>query len=655
MARAAELLLLCALLGCGGNEPGAAPRPTSITDISMSSVQPGVVVPGTKLVLSGNAFVPDFAGSTTLHLDGIFGGATVTMTLPARFVDYDRMEVDWPGALAAGLPAEEGQFQGSAFVAAQSSLDGLKHLSSSAPVMLDIRGQLQPRLDALDNGVAFVNDLIVAYGEGFLLGGDEGQTHAVVEGCFTPEGQTGCAPVTPTEVLAEPADEFDRTRVVFPFSPYIAGINPGSFTGSVRLVNRHGALAGGLELTSDNVATDNVINQPLVSSLSPAAASLGQYVDINGGGFIGTSPGEDPSFAVTTIELDGSFTPTGGSTTPASVTLVPEFVSGQLVRYVLNEDDDLGQSVDLRTIVGSFVGTARPVTQFGSDTVAGSAANVSFDIAHVKQVVWLNFLPQYVESLRRFGLRAVDQAIRDRIVEVVQRDYAGVNLELRLDRPTDFALYSQVEIGGPDPNGIGLLGYDNTPGKDAGNLRLYDKIGGVNALTQLDGYPGYGGIFVESLFIFSEHPGTLAIDNGSGHALFDDVFDPFRPDLDGKAVTLTEVDTVPIGLGTGVCPAADRSVAIACAISVLGNLIGTTLSHEIAHSLGLADPGGFALHNGEDFPNALMDAGADRSFPERAELQGEGPGALCQHNYDYLRQILPTNEPDPLPIREACY
>ena len=70
---------------------------------------------------------------------------------------------------------------------------------------------------------------------------------------------------------------------------------------------------------------------------------------------------------------------------------------------------------------------------------------------------------------------------------MVERDYAGINLELRDELPTDFALFSQGELSGPDPNGIGLIGYDNTPGKDEGNLRLYDRIGGVNALTQQGG------------------------------------------------------------------------------------------------------------------------------------------------------------------------
>ncbi|MBE7451407.1 MAG: hypothetical protein HS111_21670 [Kofleriaceae bacterium] len=99
-------------------------------------------------------------------------------------------------------------------------------------------------------------------------------------------------------------------------------------------------------------------------------------------------------------------------------------------------------------------------------------------------MVYIDFRPSYVESLRLFGLRAVDQAIRARVLESVQvaaHAPRGVNLELRTAPPTDFALFSLVESHGPAINGQGLFGYDNSPGKDTGNLRLHDRLGGVNA------------------------------------------------------------------------------------------------------------------------------------------------------------------------------
>ena len=245
--------------------------------------------------------------------------------------------------------------------------------------------------------------------------------------------------------------------------------------------------------------------------------------------------------------------------------------------------------------------------------------------------------------------------MRDRVLQVTRRDYGGINLDFRTEQPTDFKLYSEVEIGGPDPNGIGLLGYDNTPGKDDGNVRLYDKIGGVNALTQQDGYPGYGGVFVESLFSFSTHPGSLATSIEGADVVFDQLFDPFRPDQGAAPAGADELaQFAPLSSG-GSCPAGDRAGRIACAIWALGSLIGTTVTHEIAHALGLADPGGSAFHNSGDWPNAVMDSGHARAFLERAEVKGQGPGIFCDHNYKYLAKVLPTATPDPVPMRPECW
>ena len=85
--------------------------------------------------------------------------------------------------------------------------------------------------------------------------------------------------------------------------------------------------------------------------------------------------------------------------------------------------------------------------------------------------------------------------------------YEGIPVEFQTEQPTEFdpAAYAILDVGGPDPNGQGLFGYDNTPGKDIGNLRLHDHVGGANAQGAEDGY-GYGGVFIESFLYFSEHP-----------------------------------------------------------------------------------------------------------------------------------------------------
>ncbi|MEJ7604001.1 MAG: hypothetical protein WKG01_39340 [Kofleriaceae bacterium] len=388
-----------------------------------------------------------------------------------------------------------------------------------------------------------------------------------------------------------------------------------------------------------------------IFSIEPTAASLGQYVFVKGGGFVGGDPG-----AVTELELSGTFHRTGSNPATISMTLIPEYAEGRLVRYVVNTDDELGQALDLRTDTGQFTGTITPIVSYGADRVRGVSKDASFSIAPVKQVIHLQYQPTYVEGLRDFGLRAVDSKIRERILEVCKRTYAGINIEFRADPPTDYALYENVELVGVDPNGTGLFGYDNSPGKDNGNMRLYDRLGGVNALTQQDGYPGFGGVFIRSLMGFSEHPGSFATSVPGADPLFDQIFDPFRPDLGNSQITSGDLaGGIPVLTSAESCPASDRKGRIACAIYVLGNLIGGTLSHEIGHSLGLANPYAEGFHNAGDAPARIMDGGGDRPFLERSELENTPPGVFCDDEYAYLRQILPTDQANPPVQRPGCF
>ncbi|MCB9580869.1 MAG: hypothetical protein H6717_27820 [Polyangiaceae bacterium] len=652
--RALALLGAVLWVACSSSDAGKPTAP-ALADLSITQIAPTTLVAGTTLVVTGSF------GDVTLpilELTGVYQGEEVTLKLPGDLVAADRIEVPWSGGLAQGLSSDDGQFTGRARMVATGPVDGRQHVSPKVDAALDMVSKLDPKFFLVFEGTIFVNDEIAVEGDNFLLGGAEGQTVAIVEGCFTKQGDSTCTPISDVEIPMRPDPPVQRKKATFPFAPKIAGIEPGAFHGTVRLKNVQPGVTNPIE--TKQIPVDCSLIPPTIFSFSPASASLGQYVDISGGGFLGNYPGvEDSTPAVTTIALSGTFTPTGApSGNPVNVTLVPEFEEGRLVRYVLNEEDALGTLADLRTVTGVFQGSATPTTKYGSTSVSGNPANVTLGIGAVKQVVYVRFLPSYVESLRHFGLRSVEQRIRSRVIEVMTRDYGGVNAEFRIEEPKDFALYAQVDIGGPDPNGLGLIGYDNSPGKDKGNKRLYDKIGGVNAVTQEDGYPGFGGVFVESLFGFSKHPGKFAESLEVADPLFDQLFDPFRPDRHGTPVLAEDLANldIPVLSDGFACPApsAPRAQQIACAVWALGSMIGTTTGHEVAHSLGLADPSGSEFHNFGDEPNRLMDGGAARTFTERAELQGDGPGVFCDEDYAYLRSILPTSQPDPLSFRPIC-
>ena len=61
-------------------------------------------------------------------------------------------------------------------------------------------------------------------------------------------------------------------------------LGPGAFEGQIALVNQH---EGGPETASDPAAIVYDVAEPELFAVSPNAASLGQYVDFEGGGFIG--------------------------------------------------------------------------------------------------------------------------------------------------------------------------------------------------------------------------------------------------------------------------------------------------------------------------------------------------------------------------------
>ena len=637
-------LAACAGAGCAG---ATAPDP-GLEGLALSKVDPGTIIPQTKVVIAGASFVDEHWGTATLHLVGQAGGKQIDVQWPATFVDFSTMNVTVSGDQIDALGGNV-DFHGQADVEFVAVSDGETYKSDPMTLDLSFRKQLTPTPSPINGGVIFVNDQIEIDGDGFLLGGDEGTSYARVSGCFQQDSGSTCTPITSQDLPMTPLEPFSRTKAQFAFSPKLTGIQPGTFQGHIQIVNKQGT---GATVMADPVDVDYTLVTAQIFSVDPPAASLGQYVFIHGGGFVGGEPG-----ALTEIELSGNFNKTGGSPVPVTMTLIPEFVEGRLVRYVLNTDDALGHSLDLRKDTGHFDGMATPIINYGSDSVRGVSSQAAFDIAPVKQVVYLNYETAYVEELRDFGMRAVDKQIRDRILVVCREAYKGVNMDFRTDPVTDFALFENVDLVGVDPNNMGLFGYDNSPGKDDGNVRLYDQLGGVNAVTQQDGYPGYGGVFLRSLMAFSKHPGSFAQVTPGADDNFDKIFDPFRPDQGGSPITSADLAGVNMqALADGsTCPASDRQGRIACAIFVMGNLVGGTLAHEIGHSLGLANPYADGFHDAGDQPNRLMDAGGDRPFLERAELQGQGPGVFCDDEYTYLRQVLPSSEPANNVQRPGCF
>lgn len=693
-----SIALVLIAAGCASPTEGLTDPDPQLDELALVQIGPRLVVPGSRLLLRGRALPGPGDGALSLHLSGTVkprsGQARpFEVRLRAEHQSDTQAAVQVGADLYAALGTVEGTLEGEASLVVDSAIDLRAHRTAPIPIALDLRRFLSPRLDSVDllgaqrgTGRVHANDWVMVRGEQLLLGGDEGTSTAVLSGCFLPDGAPEpCSrngrvvpevevPIVIPGSAAMPAPaampEPDRTTGLFPYAPTLHGITPGRFYGTVSIKNQ-----SPIGVTrSDARAMQLRLVPPELTGITPPSASLGQYVEMRGAGFVGGQPGQ-----ATLVRLVGRFALSGSPIQiPVDLEIVVQpllrYPDGPVGRYVLDETDALGQALEprggLREAAGTFVGTAQTTLRYRGESVSSQATPVQLAVLRPRQIVLVTFLPSYQDSLRLFGLRAVDNAVRARVLDVARRDYAGINIEFRevpegAPPPSDFAYYAQVEIGGPDPNGLGYLGYDNTPGRDLNNRRLYDRIGGVNAVTQSDGSPGYGGVFTEQLLGFSAHPGNVAKikTEPQDEALFDAIFDPVRPDVGGTQATVKEGAALPALSSGSLCPVTprgsgsaplstplstvDRGRQVACAIFVLGSLIGTTMTHELGHSLGLANPysAQASYHNVGDLPGRIMNPGGLRSFRERAELLPTGPAVFCDTDYEYLRRILPGSVP----------
>lgn len=622
--RAACVLAVAALLaGCpeenGG--PDLCRDGPGVAAVRMADT----LLPGSSIELSGTNFLVE-CGAISVLFRGTLDGRPVEVEVPAEVESPARARYEVDVDLQAGFGADRGRFAGDVGLR-QRAVDGTVR-ESSLPVEFELAVTMTPRVASVTPLDVTLNAIVVLAGEGFLEGA-EGRSEVVLDGTFAPEGGGSPRPVAAVRLPATPVEAHDRRRAGFEYSPRIAGIAPGVFTGSLVVENHH---ATGPVESSAPLPVAFTLGRSLIAGISPANPTLGSIVTLRGAGFIGGAPDQ-----TLTVRLDGTATPNGGS--PAAVSgleLVPRYLDGGSAEYVVVPVEAGGTLVaaDFGFAWGMFHGTATPVLRYGAERVEGLGMPLDIVLGPTKQVVFVSFQAAFSDALRQFGLRAVEAEVRAQVLDKFRRTYAGVNVEVRDREPQDYYAggYAVVEIGGPDPNGRGLFGYDNTPGKDVGNLRLHDRVGGANAEVQEDGYPGFGGVFVESFLCWSAHPPAgLTCPDGVGDPDFDRLFDPVR----AREVVAGEY---PGG------PDATRAAQIAEAVRALGNLIGDTAAHEFGHSLGLGMPYGprDVVHHEPPADGCLMDAGSYRPFAERAELPGTTPGTWCGDERAYLDEILPV-------------
>lgn len=504
-------------------------------------------------------------------------------------------------------------------------LADLSESSSGLPLTWTVALNLDPSFTPEGVQPRALYDVLTLRGGGFLQA-SEGDTVAIIDGDYTFSTLPG---VRGVRGLAVPLDVVDRHTAELLLTVDLFGVRPGRFTGTLALQNH--ANDEVRSFPPSTVALEITPSQ--VQSVQPRTVRRGQVLRVLGTGFVPTDYALE---ATTLVALDGTFAPRRGAveewTGTKRLILVPDdFPAPGELDWVLRVTRGAKGTLEgLGAVAGSFSGSVVPVLVNGFDWIEGAPVDVGFEVAEPLQVVLIKYLPGFALSLADFGLAAAEVRLREAIRARCTADYAGINLAFVEARPTDYIDYAVIEVGGQDPNRAGLLGLDNTEGKDTGNLRFNDVLGGMNAASDEAGFYAYGGVFLDSFLAFSPNwPGKDASDLST--PLFDEVFGPFAPELGGEPVT-----------GDEVVNGGARAEALEQAIEVLGNLVGNTVSHEIGHSLGLANIEG-EYHNLGDNPGWIMDSGAARSFLERSGLGPDGPEHFSPNARQYLETILPID------------
>lgn len=572
------------------------------------------------------------------------GGAAFEHALVAPLVwlrDQERFVIDIPvqdGLWAVVNPSPSQTFTGTISISVED-LIGPVLQGDVRDVLVFFTDTIVPRALEVDQITeARAGQRLGIGGDGFLRP-EEGTTWAIVEsGTITYEGGES------RDVSGRRAPvrwNGSRTDAFLPLSPEIFGVRPMTFTGSLKLVNALGPEGKDGSFDSpDRVALSFQLKPSFISAIEPAEGSRGQHVTLVGAGFLES---DDQAGYSMLLQYEGVFRPDGTDTvidyrgaraiTRLPFRVVDDRTIEQDVWYAVN--DQTFALEGLGATPGAFEGTITPILVAGQEEQIGAPWQGTFRVLPTRQVVHVRFLPGFGQALERFGLRNVEREVRDRVLAVMRRDYDGIALDLTETPPDDFADYMTVEIGGEDPTGQGLFGYDNSFNgvpKDTGNLFLRDYLGGYNLTSQGAGFVPYGGVFIESFVIYSPKLSTGGYETFEA---FDATLKPFMAELGGDPVRATE------------WPDGSRAEAIRQAILLIGNLAGHTASHEIGHSLGLPyvegeDPDDPVYHNQAEGPVVyLMDPGARRTFGLRAELDDAAPVRFSPESVAYLKRILP--------------
>ncbi len=638
LACALASLLSLAVPGCADETTDATTSPDalSLELLAISGLSP--LLEGSILRVEARGLDPTQSATLKLELTSPDGAVIVLDVQPPTTPDptpdptSDPTQQNALPAFALTRPAIAALSKNAPSISATFTAILYEGARASAPLPIDLTLStlLSVTLSEPLDRDGFREDLVVLRGDGFLAPG-EGTAEAELSGQFQPE--TGDPFPLTARLPVTLADPTNRSRGLLRLTTDLGGPIAGTFLGTITL---HTTLRSGNSSQSDTLSARLGFGPPALLSHSPAAPHLGQFVTFYGGGFLGDTSRNGEA---TLLRFEGVLELPDGSQQPfGPQEASTRWTNGQQVQMGLDvtktPSGDRLISSFFQIPRGTFRGQVTPVVLAGVEDIQGDPLPVELPLPGVRQVVQVVFLPGFYSSLSRFGLSIASEQITAKTFGRIQSLYTGYAVEIVSEIPPDIlpSAVTIVEIGGADPNGLGMFGYDNTPGKDIGNVRLFDRIGGANATSQADGFPGYGGVFIDSILYWSSHPdfsGERPNGTPDPDPLFDEIFDPVR----NQPATLDEVR----GQGDPT-----RVAQVARAVDALGSIIGETTAHELGHSLGLSQPTGpsDAFHSIAPGDGCLMDSGAFRPLGERAAQPGFPISHFCDDEPAYLQEIL---------------
>ncbi|MBU1534233.1 hypothetical protein KKF84_02875, partial [Myxococcota bacterium] len=292
--------------------------------ISVTGGYPLTLLPASRLTVEGGPFPDPSFGVLTLNIDGVFQaqGSTFTVTESrlAKWIDASHIEISVPPDLYEGLAGgqmQNGTLSARFWVEAISSRTQNSYKSEEIPVNIQLSTALTPALESVSSGNVYHFESPITFsGSELLMGSEEGETLAVLSGCFLPYGAVGTCEtdgVTMSQVEL-PLSSFDpRTRSGGTFGIPVAvfGVEPGYFEGTLTLRNVH---EGGVTVDSRTIPFTVDLIEVQITRVDTLESSLGGYIVLEGEGFA-----KQGNLCGTTLAFEGEFQHAGGGVDPFSL------------------------------------------------------------------------------------------------------------------------------------------------------------------------------------------------------------------------------------------------------------------------------------------------------------------------------------------------